>query len=87
MAITLGLKHQFPRCFFPRFPCFPLWDVAPGRSRAPDALAALDAVAVAAGLRGMLLAQDLREARQWQQRMQHLGLGQLELLGKKAAGS
>ena len=50
--------------------------------RSPD----LDAVAVHAGLQGLLAARRLLEAQEWQQRMQQLGLRQLELLGKDGSG-
>eukprot|EP00435_Cladocopium_sp_Y103_P027299 s1704_g6.t1 len=45
---------------------------------------ALDAVAVTAGLQGLLLAGRLLETQRWQQRIQQLGLRQLKLLGKNS---
>ena len=72
-------KHTiFSQVFVPTF-----WTVGCRLGRSPD----LDAVAVHAGLQGLLAARRLREAQEWQQRMQQLGLRQLELLGKDGSGS
>ena len=63
--------------------CVPtFWSVGCRLGRSPD----LDAVAVHAGLQGLLAARRLLEAQEWQQRMQQLGLRQLEPLGKDGSG-
>ena len=78
--ISAAKNTIFPRflAIFPRF-LFPLTTLGFAQGASPE----LDAVAVHQGLQGLLAARRLQEAQEWQQRLQQLGLRQLELLGKK----